>query len=721
MDAIFFLPYMPSFTQTSKLPSSTLHSSSASSECYNVRRTNFLDQLLRGRSDILYSERKVTHFVVRCSSMDQELKPRPMRKPAQFSDSLDLEYNSNEFKDTHMAQSLPPALCLRIEKLVFFKKYKEAIELFEILELGGGCSGSSAAIGASTYDSLVTACISLKSATVARSVFRHMIDCDFGFDQYMMNRVLQMHIKCGMIVHARRLFDEMPHRNAVSWNTIISGLVDAGSHHEALEMFLIMWEDLSDIGSRGLATVIRAATGLTTATVGGQLHSLALITGLYDNLFVSCALIDMYAKCGCIDKARLVFEEMPMKHVVGWNTIIAGYALNGYSEEALDLYHTMQNSNIKIDHFTYSIITRICARLGSLEQGKQAHARLVRNGFETDTVACTALVDLYCKWGRMDDARNVFDKMSSKNLISWNALIGGYRNHGVGAEAISMFESMLKEGISPNHVTFLAVLGACSYSGMTRKGREIFELMAQDPKTKPRAMHYACMIELLGREGLLDEAFDLIKNAPFSPTANMWAALFRACRIHKNLDLGKLAAEKLFGMEPKKLGNYIVLLNIYTSCGRMTDAANVLDALRRKGLRLVPAHSWIEIKKEPHRFLFGDKFHPQSKEIHKRLDALMQEIVKAGYLPQKRCLFPDVVEHDQMISGHHSELLAIAFGLINSPNFIPLQVMQGHRVCDDCHCVIKLVTMVTRREIVLRDANRFHHFRNGACSCREYW
>lgn len=639
-----------------------------------------------------------------------------------LTDFPEVEEDSNESSCNHITQPLPSALCHQIERLVFFRKYKEAIELFEILELSGRRgNGSFNAIGASTYDSLVTACINLKSATVARSIFRHMVECEIDFDQYMMNRVLLMHLKCGMIVHARRLFYEMPQKNLVSWNTIISGLVDVGSYDEALELFLILWADLSVPGSRVLAAAIRAAAGLASAAAGGQLHSLVFKIGLYDNLFVSCALIDMYGKCGRIEDAHLVFDEMPEKHVVGWNSIIAGYALNGYSEEALNLYYEMQNSNIKMDHFTYSIIIRNCVRLGSLEQGKQAHAGLVRNGFGTNTVACTALVDLYCKWGRMDDARKVFDKMSHKNLISWNALIGGYGNHGMGAEAAAFFESMLKEGIIPNHVTFLAVLGACSYSGMLSKGREIFELMAHDPKMKPRAMHYACMIDLLGREGLLDEALALIRNAPFSPTTNMWAALFRACRVHRNLELGKLAAEKLFGMKPEKLGNYIVLLNIYNSSGRINDAAKVLDSLMKKGLRLVPACSWIEIKKKSHRFLFGDKSHPHSKEIYKRVDAVIQEVVKEGYLPQRRCLFPDVLEHDQITLGYHSEILAISFGLLNTPDFTPLQVMQGHRVCDDCHCIIKLITIVTRRAIVVRDGSRFHHFRNGACSCAEYW
>ncbi|KAG0480271.1 hypothetical protein HPP92_011129 [Vanilla planifolia] len=706
--------------RSAHVPSLPHHLFSRSPERRSYEKVKIFSQSLSGSNVFLSIERKTTYFDVRCS-LEQDLKPRPVRKPLPIFDGSDIEPSFRESKNNQTDQSLPSALCHRIERLVFFKKYKEAIDLFEILGLAVGGSGSPEAISATTYDSLITSCVGLKSARAALSVFRHMKEHQFLFDQYMMNRILQMHLKCGMVARARRLFDLMPERNLVSWNTFISGLVDAASYDEAMEIFLVMWEALSSVTSRTIAIIVRAATGLASVSIGGQLHALGIKFRVHDNLFVSCALIDMYSKCGSIDQARQVFDQMSEKNVVGWNSIIAGYALNGYSEEALDLYYEMQESNVKLDHFTYSIITRICARLGSLEQGKQAHAGLIRNGFGKDMVACTALVDLYCKWGRMDDARNLFDMMPHKNLISWNALMGGYANHGMGAQAVAMFGRMVKDGMAPNHVTFLAILSACSYSAMLSKGRKIFESMVKDPKSTPRAMHYACMVDLLGREGNLDEALSLIKNAPFPPTANMWAAFLRACRIHKNHVLGKLAAEELYGMEPNKLGNYIVLLNIYNTTGRLNEAALVLETLKRKGLRLVLACSWIEIKKQPHRFIYGDKSHTQSEQIHKRLETLMQEIAKEGYLPQRRCVFPDVLEHDQRITGYHSELLAIAFGLISTPNFYPLQVLQGHRVCDDCHNAIKLVSLVTRREIVMRDASCFHHFRQGSCSCRDYW
>ncbi|XP_042485061.1 pentatricopeptide repeat-containing protein At5g50390, chloroplastic [Macadamia integrifolia] len=650
---------------------------------------------------------------VKCSSLKQGLQPRPKPKPKpNITQNLELEVASEE------TQSRKPAsgLCAQIEKLVYYKRFEEALELFEIFECGNNYD-----VGSTTYDALVTACIGLRSIRGVKRVSRYMFESGVEWDQYLQNRVLLMHVKCGMMIDARRLFDDMAERNLVSWNTIMGGLVDSGEYNEAFQLFLLMWSEFSDANSRMFATMIRASAGLGLVSAGRQLHSCVLKMGIRPDIFVSCSLIDMYSKCGNIEDAQFVFDEMPEKTVVGWNSIIAGYALHGYSEEALSKYHEMQCSGVKMDHFTYSIIIRICTRLASLEHARQAHAGLVRHGFGLDVVANTALVDLYSKWGRIEDARHVFDNMPRKNVISWNALIAGYANHGRGVEAVEMFEKMLCEVMVPNHVTFLAVLSACSYSGLSDKGWEIFESMSGDYNIKPRAMHYACMIELLGREGLLDEAFALIRDAPFKPTLNMWAALLTACRVHKNLELGKFAAEKLYGMEPEKLNNYILLLNIYNSSGRLEEAAAVVQTLKRRGLRMLPACSWIDVKKKPHIFLSGDKSHIQTKEIYQKVDSLMLEITKRGHIPIQKSLLPDVDEQEAQISFYHSEKLAIAFGLINTSSSTSLQIVQSHRICADCHEVIKLIASVTGRVIVVRDASRFHHFKDGTCSCGDYW
>ncbi|KAL0464104.1 UNVERIFIED_CONTAM: Pentatricopeptide repeat-containing protein, chloroplastic [Sesamum latifolium] len=653
----------------------------------------------------------------RCSLLDRGLRPRPTPKTLRKEEKIFKKGTELHVEETQLEKSdISSGISGQIEKLVLCKRYAEALELFEILECEGDFD-----VKSGTYDALVSACIGLRSIRGVKRVFNHMLNSGVDLDLYMMNRVLLMHVKCRMMIDARQLFEDMPERNLVSWNTIIGGLVDSGDYLDAFRLFLIMWEDNSDVGSRTFATMIRASAGLELISPGQQLHSCALRMGVSHDVFVSCTLIDMYSKCGKIEDARFVFDEMPEKTTVAWNSIIAGYALHGYSEEALSMYYEMQDCGVKMDHFTYSIIVRVCTRLASLDHAKQAHAGLVRNGFGSDIVANTALVDFYSKWGRIEDARNVFNRMPQKNVVSWNALISGYGNHGRGAEAVELFERMVRGGMIPNHVTFLAVLSACCYSGLSDRGWEIFESMSRDYKVKPRAMHYTCMVELLGREGLLDEAFALIRDAPFKPTINMWAALLTACRVHKNFVLGKYAAEKLYGMEPEKLSNYVVLLNIYNSAGKFEEAAAVLQTLRRKGLRMLPACTWIEIKKQQHVFFTGDKSHPQTKEIYDKLDEVMLQISKHGYVPHGKYLLPDVDEREASMLLHHSEKLAISFGLINTPNLTPLQLVQSHRICSDCHNAIKLISMVCRREIVFRDASRFHRFKEGSCSCGDYW
>lgn len=542
-------------------------------------------------------------------------------------------------------------------------------------------------------------------------------------DQYMWNRVLGMHLACGMLAEARQVFEGMPARSRVTWGVMMGGLVDGRRPCGALSLFREFWEEVGgDAGPRVVVVAVRAATVLGSVRAGRQLHCCIAKIGMCGDQYLSCALIDMYSKCGRIDEARRMFDGTPQRGVVEWNTMLAAYSLHGCSKEALDLYNDMYESGVAMDQFTFSTMLRVFSRLGLLEHAKQVHAGLIHRGLPLDIVGNTALVDLYCKWGRMEDARNVFERMPARNLISWNALIAGYGYHGMGDKATEMFERLIAEGIAPNHVTFLAVLNACRFSGFVEKGKRIFQLMTQHPRTKPRAMHYACVIELFGQQGLLDEAYSMIRKAPFTPTVNMWGALLTACRIHKNLQLARLAAEQLLVMEPEKINNYIVLLNLYISSGRQDDASKVVETLKRKGLHMNAACSWVTVKKKDHRFFFKDSFHPESSEIYSKLDQLLKEIKKLGYAAEENELLPDILPDEQnTLKVYHSEKLALAFGLISTSPLTTLRITQSHRLCRDCHKVIKYVTQVTKREIVVRDGSRFHHFKLGTCSCGDYW
>lgn len=540
-----------------------------------------------------------------------------------------------------------------------------------------------------------------------------------------------------MLAEARRAFDGAPDRNGVTWGIMMGGLVDRGRPRAALALFREMRAEAGGDGPppppppppRTLVVAVRAATSSGSARAGRQLHCCVVKAGpCGDDVadwYLACALLDMYGKCGRIDEARRLFDGLPRTHrtsVVAWNSMLAAYVLHGRSEEALELYQEMCGARVAMDQFTFSTMLGVFSRLGLLEHAKQVHAGLIQRGLPLDVVGNTALVDLYCKWGRMEDARSVFERMPRRNLISWNALIAGYGYHGMGDKAVEMFERLIAEGVAPNHVTLLAVLNACRFSGLVDKGKRIFQLMTENLRMKPRAMHYACVIELFGREGLLDEAYSMIRRAPFTPTANMWGVLLTASRIHKNMHLAKLAAEQLLAMEPEKINSYAVLLNLYVSSGRQDDACKVIETLKRKGLYVHKACSWITVKKTDHKFFFKDTLHPQSAEIYRTLDKLMKDVREAGFVAEDIELLPDIHPDEQKISrAYHSERLAIAFGLISTAPQTSLRISQSHRLCSDCHNVIKFVSEVTKREIVVRDGSRFHHFKLGICSCGDYW
>eukprot|EP01018_Ginkgo_biloba_P013215 Gb_00776 [translate_table: standard] len=606
-------------------------------------------------------------------------------------------------------------ICEKIREFCKEEKFEEALEIFHLMQ------HRAIRVDIDTYALLLQGCIAMKAVEEGRRIHDHMVETGVKADIYLSTKLVIMYAKSGRLLSARQLFDKIPERNLVSWNVIIAGYARHGQSDEALRLFYEMVEEDMELDEYTFATVLRACAAQAEIKAGKQVHAYIIKMELQTHVYVGSALIDMYAKCGRIEDARQAFDRMSNKNVVSWNAMIAGYAQHGFGEEALSLFYQMQLAGMKVDHFTFATVIRVCAGLASLEQGKQVHAGIVRCGYELDIVLGSALVDLYSKWGRVEDARQVFDKMRKKNIISWNAMIAGYGNHGRGKDALQLFEQMQREGIKPNHVTFLAILSACSYSGLLNEGWHLFDCMDRDYGITPRAMHYACMVEILGRAGRLDDAYHFINNVPIKPSANMWGTLLSACRIHVNTELGKIAAERLFDLEPRKVGNYVVLSNIYVAAGRWEDAAKVRKTMEDKGMKQEPVCSWIEVKKRVHMFVVGDRLHPQVEEIYSMLERLTVQMRETGYVPITNFVLPDVEDQKEELVSYHSEKLAIAFGLISTLPATSFQIVQNHRICGDCHNATKLISKIVGREIVVRDASRFHHFKDGLCSCGDYW
>lgn len=315
-----------------------------------------------------------------------------------------------------------------------------------------------------------------------------------------------------------------------------------------------------------------------------------------------------------------------------------------------------------------------------------------------------------------------FDIITERDVVAWTAMIVGHAQHGEGDKALELFEQMQSEGIKPNHITFVGVLSACSHVGLINEGWQYFEFMNRDHSIVPTVDHYACMVDILGRAGRQDEAENLINQMPFKPNALVWRTLLGTCRIHGKMELGKRAAERILELEPDDDATYVLLSNMNASVGDWDNVTKIRKMMTERGIKKKVGQSWTVVKNRVHTFVACDKSHPQTDVIYAKLDELRKEMKKVGYVPDTNFVLHDVEEEQkEHLVFHHSEKLAIAFGLISTPSGSSIVIFKNLRICGDCHTAIKFISEIVTREIVVRDANRFHHFKGGFCSCNDYW
>ncbi|XP_010908711.2 pentatricopeptide repeat-containing protein At3g26782, mitochondrial [Elaeis guineensis] len=571
----------------------------------------------------------------------------------------------------------------------------------------------------------------LKSAAALSSLRSgrqlHLLAFRLGLhpDLFVASALVDMYSKCREPVDARRAFDETPHRNAVLWTAMIVGYIWNDAAREALSLFK---EFLAKEGALSLDTVaavaaLSACSRILDRKATGGVHGLAVKVGLDMDVGVGNTLMDAYAKGGNLEVGRKVFDGMAERDVVSWNSMIALYAQNGLSAEALELYCKMlSDGGVRYSAVTLSAVLLACAHAGALQIGKCIHDQVVRIGLEEDVYVGTSVVDMYCKCGRVEIARKAFNRMKERNILSWSAMVAGYGMHGHGREALEVFYEMRGSGVKPNHITFVSVLAACSHAGLVDDGRCWFHAMKKEFGIHPGVEHYGCIVDLLGRAGCLDEAYGLIKEMTIKPDFVVWGALLSACRIHKNVELGEISAKKLFELDPKNCGYYVLLSNIYADAGRWDDVQKMRVLMKNRGLVKPPGYSLVELKGRTHVFLVGDKKHPQQSDIYRYLEKLTVRMQEAGYVPDTGSVLHDVEQEEkESVLRVHSEKLAVAFAIMNTAPGTTVQVIKNLRVCGDCHQAIKLIAKLVDREIIVRDSHRFHHFKNGFCSCGDYW
>ncbi|KAJ3708836.1 hypothetical protein LUZ61_012541 [Rhynchospora tenuis] len=572
-----------------------------------------------------------------------------------------------------------------------------------------------------TFSSILNSATGLADPGVGAQLHCQIIKSNFTWDVYINNSLLDFYSKINYVHHTRKLFDEMLAKDHVSYNVMISSYSRNGLAKQALELFQEMQLLSIDHKDYPYPSLLSVAGSLSNRDLGKQIHARVVLLGMASSNLTSNGLINMYSTCGYLSCADLIFRQYTDKSTTSWTAFITGCVQNGLYEEALKLFGEMRKTGLDPDTSTFCIVLKACSSLALISLGEQLHSCILRSGYLSSVFAGSSLVDTYAKCGLLEYAKKMFDEMIEKNIVSWNALICAYAQNGKGKKAIEMFERMVTLGLKPESVSFLSVLNACSHSGLVEEGLNYFNSMTSIYNITPRKDHYACIIYMLGRVGRFDKVEQLLDQIPFEPDPIIWSSILNSCKIHGNYELGKIAADKLFCLEPKDAGHFVIMSNIYAKNGKWDEVARIKKLMRDRGIKKEPAYSWVEINRQVHMFSSNDMKHSRIVEIKAYLDELSVEMEKEGYKADVTSDLHLVGDETKVKSlRYHSERLAIAFAFLSTENGI-IRVMKNLRTCDDCHVAIKVMSKVVGREIVVRDSSRFHHFKDGVCSCGDYW
>ncbi|XP_034699437.1 pentatricopeptide repeat-containing protein At5g66520-like [Vitis riparia] len=534
-----------------------------------------------------------------------------------------------------------------------------------------------------TFTFLFQGCSNCVALDLGRQFHGMVIKNSFEMDVFVRNSIIRFYSVCGRLDDARWVFDESSELDVVSWNSMIDGCIRNGNILEALSLFSKMTER-NDISWNSL--------------LGGLV------------------------KFSCMDDAYRFFVEMPQRNMVSWVVMISGYAQNGQPKEALALFREMQMLDQEPNSATLVSVLSACSQLGALDHGRWVHCYIGKKCVRVDSILSAALIDMYAKCGSIDLAMQAFSTSRKRDVSAYTAAISGLAMNGCSEEALQLFEQMKGEGISPDGVSYIAVLCACSHAGWVEKGFHYFASMSDVHGIRPELDHYACMVDLLGRAGLLEEAEKFVASMPIKPDNVIWGALLGACRVYGNAEMGQRVGSLLVESDQNHDGRYILLSNIYAESMKGEDAEQIRKTMRRRKVNRVPGCSLIEVAGFVHEFFSGDRSHEKTEEIYLMWEEIVKEIKKFGYREETRAVVFDVEEEEkEAVIGHHSEKLAVAFGFLYTKSGSTLRIVKNIRICSDCHYAIKLVSKVFKRKIAIRDRKCFHHFEEGLCSCKDYW
>ncbi|CAI8598020.1 unnamed protein product [Vicia faba] len=595
-----------------------------------------------------------------------------------------------------------------------------------------------------------------KNPFIAKKLHAQIIKSGLNQHDPFPKTLIDAYGKSGLLQDALKLFDALPHRDHVAWATVLSACNLSNIPYKALSISRLVLNEGLQPDHFVFSSLIKACANLGGGYVkqGKQLHARFLLSPYSEDDVVKSSLVDMYAKFELPDYGRAVFDSIfglnsiswtamisgyarsgrkvealrlfrksPFKNLYAWTALISGLVQSGNATDALYLFVEMRRVGVSIaDPLVLSSAVGSCANSAVWELGKQMHCVVITLGYESCLFISNALVDMYAKCSDLVAAKYIFCEMRRKDVVSWTSIIVGTAQHGLAEEALALYDDMVLAGVKPNEVTFVGLIYACSHVGLVSKGRALFKSMVEDFGIRPSLQHYTCLLDLFSRSGHLDEAENLIRTMPVKPDEPTWAALLSACKQHGNINMAVRIADNLFDLKPEDPSSYILLSNVYAGAGMWENVSKVRKLMVVKEVKKEPGYSSIDLGKESQVFYAGEASQPMKDEILGLMRKLDVEMRKRGYVPDTSSVLHDMDQQEKERQLFwHSERLALAYGLLKAVPGTTIRIVKNLRVCGDCHTVLKLISTITNREIYVRDLKRYHHFKDGNCSCNDFW
>ncbi|KAI4369144.1 hypothetical protein MLD38_017627 [Melastoma candidum] len=595
------------------------------------------------------------------------------------------------------------------------------------------------------------------NAAYVKIIHGHMLRTNLISDPFAAKRLINFcanpTFRTSLLDYSHSIFLHVRCPDLFMYNALIRGYSAGDSLERSIELFVSLCRDGMIPDDMSFACTMKACSRLGWFNVGCQLQGSVVKLGFEDEVHVVNAMLHMYCtfedvesasrifgrmkwsdvvswttmilglcNAGDAGSARYLFDRMPQRNLYSWSVMINGYMKSRFYERAVELFDMLRMERVRANEAVMVGIVSSCGHLGSIEKAERAYSYLLRINLPLSLKLGTAVIDMFARCGMIEKALQVFEGLPEKDVLTWTTLISGFARHGDAEGALGYFSKMLHAGVIPVDITFTAVLSACSRSGMVEHGFKIFESMTRDYGIQPRLEHYGCMVDLFGRAGKLEQAERFVLEMPVKPNTQILGALIAACRIHRNTAIAERIGKIAIDMLPEHSGYYVLMSNIYARANKWDNVDTIRHEMREKGVIKELGYSFIEINGRIHRFTMGDRSHPEMEKIEAKWLEILTRIRSVGYTGNTDDTMFDVDEEEKETAVYqHSEKLAIAYGMMRIRADLPIRIVKNLRVCDDCHRATKFISQVFERELIVRDRKRFHHFKGGACSCKDFW